>query len=85
VGQVDVGAPFYRVRGGAGRSGAGEERAVVVVRHNGDEGGCFRRGSAELVVGSDERGSSDRYGSGSGARRRRVRTGGGGSGGRPGE
>jgi hypothetical protein len=44
-GGVDAGAPFYRVRGGAGRPGGGEERAVAVVRHNGDEGDCFERGS----------------------------------------
>jgi hypothetical protein len=33
-------------RGGAGRSDIGEERAAAVVRHNGDEGGRFGRGSA---------------------------------------
>jgi hypothetical protein len=45
VGGVDAGAPFYRVGGGAGRSGIGEEWAVKVVRHNGDEGSRFGRGS----------------------------------------
>jgi hypothetical protein len=46
VGGVDAGACFYRVRGGAGRSDIGEERAAAVVRHNGDEGDRFGRGSA---------------------------------------
>jgi hypothetical protein len=46
VGGVNVGAPFCRVGGGAGWSGVGEEWAVAVVRHNGDEGGSFGRGSA---------------------------------------
>jgi hypothetical protein len=45
VGGADAGVPFYRVRGGARRLGIGEERAVNVVRHNGDEGGHFGRGS----------------------------------------
>jgi hypothetical protein len=53
-GGADARAPFFRVRGGAGRPGVGEERAAAVVRHNGDEGGHFRRGSAGVVVGSDE-------------------------------
>jgi hypothetical protein len=44
-GGVDARAPFYRVRGGAGRPDSREERAATAVRHNGDEGGCFRRGS----------------------------------------
>jgi hypothetical protein len=44
-GGSDAGAPFYRVGGGAGRPGVREEREAVVVCHNGDEGGCFRRGS----------------------------------------
>jgi hypothetical protein len=42
VGGADARAPFYRVRGGAGWPGIGEERAVV--RHNGDEGNRFGRG-----------------------------------------
>jgi hypothetical protein len=45
VGGADAGVPFYRVRGGAGRPCIGEEQAVKVVRHNGNEGGRFRRGS----------------------------------------
>jgi hypothetical protein len=53
VGGVDARAPFYRVGGGAGRPGVGEEW-VAVVRHNGDEGGCFGRGSVGVVLGSDE-------------------------------
>jgi hypothetical protein len=46
-GGADVGAPFFRVRGGVRRPSIGEERAVAVavVRHNGDEGDLFRRGS----------------------------------------
>jgi hypothetical protein len=44
-GGADDGVPFYRVRGGAGRPGIGEEQAAAVVRHNGDEGGRFGRGS----------------------------------------
>jgi hypothetical protein len=46
VGGADVEAPFYRVKDGAGRPSFGEERATAVVRHNGDEGVHFRRGSA---------------------------------------
>jgi hypothetical protein len=46
------------LRNGARRSGgvAGVrgEQAVAVVRHNGDGGGRFGRGSTEVVVGSDE-------------------------------
>jgi hypothetical protein len=53
VSGADAVAPFYRVGGGAGRPGVGEEW-VAVVRHNGDEGGCFRRGSVGVVLGSDE-------------------------------
>jgi hypothetical protein len=45
VGGANARAPFYRVRGGAGRPSIVEERAAAVVRHNGDEGGRFRRGS----------------------------------------
>jgi hypothetical protein len=54
VGGADAGVPFYRVRGGAGRSSIGEEWAMKVVHHNGDEGGRFGRGSTWVVVGSDE-------------------------------
>jgi hypothetical protein len=46
VGGADDGVPFYRVGGGAGRPGVREERAAAVVRHNGNEGGRSRRGSA---------------------------------------
>jgi hypothetical protein len=56
VGGADARAPFYRVGWGAGRPGVGEEQATVVVSHNGDEGGHFRRGSTGVVVGSDEGG-----------------------------
>jgi hypothetical protein len=72
VGGALVGAPFYRVGGGAGRSGIRGEQAAVVVHHNGDEGGHVGRGSVGVVVGSDEGGCSDRCGSGSGAGRRRA-------------
>jgi hypothetical protein len=82
-GGADARAPFYIVRGGVGRPGIGVERVAVVVRHIGDEGGRFRRGSTWVVVGSDEGGGcSSRYGSGSGTGRWRARTRGGGSGGR---
>jgi hypothetical protein len=54
VGGGDVGVPFYRVGGGAGRPGIGGEQAVVVVRHNGGGGYRFGRGSTGVVVGSDE-------------------------------
>jgi hypothetical protein len=54
VGGGDVGVPFYRVRGGAGRPGIGGEHAVVVVCHNGGGGCHFGRGSAGVVMGSDE-------------------------------
>jgi hypothetical protein len=40
-GGADAEAPFYRVGGGAGRLGIGDERAAAVVHHNGDEGGRF--------------------------------------------
>jgi hypothetical protein len=40
-GGADAGAPFYRVGGGAGRLGIGDERAAAVVHHKGDEGGRF--------------------------------------------
>jgi hypothetical protein len=46
VGGADAEGPFYRVGGGAGRPGVREERAVAVVRHNGDEGGHFKKGLA---------------------------------------
>jgi hypothetical protein len=46
VSGADAVAPFYRVGGGAGRPGVGEERAAAVVRYNGDDGGRFGRGSA---------------------------------------
>jgi hypothetical protein len=45
MGGADARATFYRVGGGAGRPGVGEERAATVVRHNGDEGGRFGRES----------------------------------------
>jgi hypothetical protein len=86
VGGADAGVPFYRVGGGVGQPGIGEEWAAAVVDPNGDEGGRFGRGSAGVVVGSDEGGGcSGRYGSGSGAGRRRARSRGFGSGGWPGE
>jgi hypothetical protein len=63
VRRADAGAPFYRVGGGAWQPGVGEERSMVVVRHNGDEGGYFGRGLVGVVVGSDEGGGcSGRYG-----------------------
>jgi hypothetical protein len=71
VGGGDAGEPFYRVGGGAGQLGIGEEHAAVVVRHNGCGGGHFGRGSTGVVVGSDEGGGcSGRYGSGRGTWRR---------------
>jgi hypothetical protein len=73
VGGGDAGAPFYRVSGGAGRPGVRGEWAVMVVHHNGGGGGPFRRGSAGVVVGSDEVGCSGRYESGRGTGRRRAR------------
>jgi hypothetical protein len=54
--KADAEAPFYRVRGGAGRPSVGEEWAVAVVCDNGDEGGRLGWGSAGVVVGSDEGG-----------------------------
>jgi hypothetical protein len=54
VGGADAGAPFNRVRGGKMPPGIRQERAVMVVCHNGDEGGHLGRGSAGVVVGSDE-------------------------------
>jgi hypothetical protein len=45
-GGADVMVPFYRVRGGEGRPGVGDERGAAVVHHNGDEGGRFGRGSS---------------------------------------
>jgi hypothetical protein len=45
VGGADAGVPVYRDRGGAGRLSVGEEHVMAVVRHNGDEGGRFGRGS----------------------------------------
>jgi hypothetical protein len=56
LGGGDAGAPFYRVRGAAGRPGVEGERAVAVVRHNGVGGGRFGRGWTGVVVGSDEGG-----------------------------
>jgi hypothetical protein len=47
VGGANAGAPFYRVGGGAGQPSIGEERAAAAVRHNGDEGDRFGRGSAK--------------------------------------
>jgi hypothetical protein len=47
----DVGVPFYRIGGGAGRSGIGGEQAVAVVHHNGGGCGRFRRVSTRVVVG----------------------------------
>jgi hypothetical protein len=64
VGRGNVRASFYRVRGGAGRSGIGGERAAAMVRHNVDGGGRFGRGSAGVVVVSDEGGCSGCCGSG---------------------
>jgi hypothetical protein len=57
MGGGDAGAPFYRVRGGAGRPGDGGKHAASVVHHDGGGGGCFGRGSAGAVVGSDEGGA----------------------------
>jgi hypothetical protein len=51
VGGEDVGEPLYRVRGGAGRPGVGEERVPAVVHHNGVEGGRFRSGIGRGVMG----------------------------------
>jgi hypothetical protein len=56
VGGADARAPFYRVGGGAGRPGIGGEWVAAVVHHNGGGGGRFGRGSARVVVGSDEGG-----------------------------
>jgi hypothetical protein len=58
VGGGDVGALFYRVGGGAGQLGDGGERAAAVVRHDGDGGGHFGRGSTGVVVWSDEGGGA---------------------------
>jgi hypothetical protein len=58
VGEGDAGAPFYSVRGGAGRSSVGGEQAAAVVHHNGGGGGHFGRGSTEVVVGSDDGGGA---------------------------
>jgi hypothetical protein len=49
-----LGVPFYRVGRGEGRPGDGGEQAAVVVHHDGGGDGRFRRGSARVVVGSDE-------------------------------
>jgi hypothetical protein len=56
VGGGDAGASFYSVRGGAGSPSIGGERAVAVVHHNGGGGRRFGRGSAGVVVGSDQGG-----------------------------
>jgi hypothetical protein len=62
VGGGDVGVPFYRVGGGAGRPGDGGEHVAVVVCHDGGGGGRFGRGSFGVVVGIDEGGGcSDRF------------------------
>jgi hypothetical protein len=55
VGGEDAGEPFHSVRGGAGWPGGGEERAPVVVRHNGVEGGHFQSGISRGVMGGGER------------------------------
>jgi hypothetical protein len=57
VGGWDAEAPFYRVGGGAGRSGDEGEWAAAVVRHDGGGGNHFRRGSARAVMGSEEGGA----------------------------
>jgi hypothetical protein len=57
-GGADAEAPFYRVRGGAGRPSVGEEWAVAVVCDNGDEGSRLGWGSSGVVVGSDEGGGA---------------------------
>jgi hypothetical protein len=64
VGGGDAGALFYRVEGGAGRPGIKGEWAAVAMRHNCGGGGRFGRGSAGVMVGSDERGEgcSGRFG-----------------------
>jgi hypothetical protein len=64
VGGGDVRAPFYRVGGGAGRSGDRGEWAAVVVRHDGGGGDRFRRGSAEVVGSEGECSGSFRSGRG---------------------
>jgi hypothetical protein len=56
MGGWDARAPFYTIGGGAGWLGSGGEWAAAVVCHNGGGGGHFGRGSAEVVVGSDEGG-----------------------------
>jgi hypothetical protein len=56
VGGWDARAPFYTVGGGTGWLGSGGEWAAAVVCHNGGGGDHFGRGSAEVVVGSDEGG-----------------------------
>jgi hypothetical protein len=74
VGGGDAGAPFYRVRGGAGWLSIRGESVAAVVHHNGGGGGRFRRGSSGVVVGSYEGGGcSGRYGSERGTGRWRVR------------
>jgi hypothetical protein len=72
VGGGDAGAPFYRVGGGMGWSGDRGEWPAVVVRHDGGGGGCFGRGSAGTVVGSDEGGAPAVSREGGGAGRRRT-------------
>jgi hypothetical protein len=76
MGVVDAGAPIYSVGGGAGRPGIGEEQEAAVVCHNGDEGSHFGRGSAGVMVGSDEGGALAVMGA-------EAALGGGGSSGRP--
>jgi hypothetical protein len=51
VGGEDAREPCYRVRGGAGLPGIGEERAPAVVHHNGFEGGRFWSGIGRGVMG----------------------------------
>jgi hypothetical protein len=51
VGGEDTRELFYRVRGGAGRQGIGEERAPAMVHHNGVEGGHFQSGIGRGVMG----------------------------------
>jgi hypothetical protein len=54
VGGEDAREPCYRVRGGAGLPGIGEERAPAVVHHNGFEGGRFWSGIGRGVMGGGE-------------------------------
>jgi hypothetical protein len=54
VGGGDARVPFYMVEGRAGWPGVGGVRVAAVVHHNGGGGGRFGKGSAWVVVGSDE-------------------------------